>query len=154
MTDPTMGIGSHLEHLLGAFPTAWLAGWLGAADLSVQSPIAGVWGGRGVSLCYWAFLHSSPLRLPSPPPQHLPGARAVEKSALMNGDYQALCFTKHGQEIRRVLPTPPVDSLEKDNAMEERLEGARRAVGCAREEGSEAEGRSQGREHCRHSIHL
>lgn len=72
----------------------------------------------------------------------------------MNGDYKALCSTKRGQEILRVLPSSLVDSLEKDNAMEEGLKGARRAAGCAREEGSEAEGRSQGREHCGHSIHL
>lgn len=72
----------------------------------------------------------------------------------MNGDHKALCPTKRHQEMLRVLPSSLVDSLEKDNAMEEGLEGARRAAGCAREEGSEAEGRSRGQEHCGHSIHL
>lgn len=41
----------------------------------------------------------------------------------MNGDYGALCFTKRGQEILRVLLSSLVDSLEKDNAVEEGLKG-------------------------------
>lgn len=47
-----------------------------------------------------------------------------------------------------------MDSLEEDNATEEELKGARRAAGSAREEGREAEGRSQDREHCGRSTHL
>lgn len=41
----------------------------------------------------------------------------------MNGDYKALCFTKRRQGILRVLLSSLVDSLEKDNAMEEGREG-------------------------------
>ena len=43
----------------------------------------------------------------------------MKNSALMNGDSRALCFTKHGQNILRVLLNSLVDSLEKDYATEE-----------------------------------
>lgn len=52
------------------------------------------------------------------------------------------------------LPSSLADSLEKDNAGEEGLKGARRATGSAQEERREAEGSRQGQEHCGHSIRL
>lgn len=62
----------------------------------------------------------------------------------MNGDYGTLCFTKRGQELLRVLLSPLVDSLEKNNTIEEGPRGARRVAGSVHEERSEAEGISQG----------
>lgn len=39
--------------------------------------------------------------------------------ALRNGDYRTLCFTKHGQEVLRVLLSSLVDFPEKDCAIGE-----------------------------------
>lgn len=88
MADPNMGTGSHLGHLLGAFPTAWLAG-LGLPICLYEAPLPG-----RVSLCYLAFLHYSPLSLHSPPPQHLSGTGAVEKSAFDEWGLQGSVFHK------------------------------------------------------------
>lgn len=71
----------------------------------------------------------------------------------MNGDYGALCFTKRGQEILRVLLSSLVDPLEKDNATEEGLKGGG-AAGSGREERGEGKGSSQGQEQCGHFINL
>lgn len=67
---------------------------------------------------------------------------------------RTLCFTKCDQELLRVLLSPLVDSLEKNNTTEEGLKGARRAAGSVHEERSEAEAISQGWEHCGHYINF
>lgn len=73
----------------------------------------------------------------------------------MNGDHGALCFTKHGQEILRVLLHSLGDPLEKAKAAEEGCRGPfeSRAAGSVQER-SEAEGRSQARGHCGYSVKL
>lgn len=149
---PLPALKETLGRLLGAFPTAWLAGF--SCQSVCKKPHC--WGGSPLPL--QAFLHHPSLSLHSPPPPDLFRTRAVEKSVLMNGDYGALCVTKCGQEMLRVFLSSLVDSLEKDNAIEEELKGAfqreRRKTAVSVQEGRSGRGQKPGPEHCSHSINL
>lgn len=126
------------------------AGWFGAAIPSVSNSTSGEGPPLPLQLFVLTHLSAHALHLKAP----LRKQSCEEKSALMNGDDGTLCFTKCGQELVRVLLSPLVDALENNNTTEEGLKGARRVAGSAHGERNEAEGISQGWEHCGYSINV